>query len=385
MTYEILNEQQQQQQLPALCDLHPMRALFLIPRNSPPRLRSRKWSRKFHSFIETVLVKDYQQRPYTDNLLQHPFIRDQPTEKQVRMQLKDHIDRVRKYKRGEPQEEFRGGFISDDDEEDTSNAADDGNSGDSREQDSTLRRNDKTLTSNETAAAAAVAGPPGRPGNAVNNNCPPHGVSNLQAGPGRSGESSHSQAPPLQQQNIHPANRPLPVPPNRVIVVPDPPPNKPLPPIPVEEDKRKEKNGNHERKPLTPPRNAPQASNGNQHGHHRNSGLFKVAQLHKPEDLEVLAAQLNELASNSTNNSEKKFALSKYNGPGANAGKKGDKANGVPLTGQQKQRQQEPGSNPLAPPLASDSDSDDDDDDDGEETTGRNDGTLLASDPPRPL
>lgn len=80
--------------------MHPMRALFLIPRNPPPRLKSKKWNKKFHSFIETVLVKDYQQRPYTDQLLKHPFIRDQPTERQVRIQLKDHIDRCRKHKRG---------------------------------------------------------------------------------------------------------------------------------------------------------------------------------------------------------------------------------------------------------------------------------------------
>lgn len=40
---------------PPLCDLHPMRALFLIPRNTPPRLKSKKWSKKFHGFIETVL------------------------------------------------------------------------------------------------------------------------------------------------------------------------------------------------------------------------------------------------------------------------------------------------------------------------------------------
>ena len=50
------------------------------------------------SFIETVLVKDYHQRPYTEQLLKHPFIRDQPTERQVRIQLKDHIDRCKKHK-----------------------------------------------------------------------------------------------------------------------------------------------------------------------------------------------------------------------------------------------------------------------------------------------
>lgn len=33
---------------PPLCDLHPMRALFLIPRNPPPRLKSKKWAKKFH-------------------------------------------------------------------------------------------------------------------------------------------------------------------------------------------------------------------------------------------------------------------------------------------------------------------------------------------------
>ncbi|XP_045563690.1 mitogen-activated protein kinase kinase kinase kinase 4 isoform X6 [Salmo salar] len=85
---------------PPLCDMHPMRALFLIPRNPPPRLKSKKWSKKFCSFIEGSLVKNYTQRPPTEQLLKHPFIRDQPNERQVRIQLKDHIDRTKK-KRGE--------------------------------------------------------------------------------------------------------------------------------------------------------------------------------------------------------------------------------------------------------------------------------------------
>ncbi|XP_021175133.2 mitogen-activated protein kinase kinase kinase kinase 4 isoform X2 [Fundulus heteroclitus] len=88
---------------PPLCDMHPMRALFLIPRNPPPRLKSKKWSKKFFSFIEGCLVKNYTQRPPTEQLLKHPFIRDQPNERQVRIQLKDHIDRTKK-KRGEKDE-----------------------------------------------------------------------------------------------------------------------------------------------------------------------------------------------------------------------------------------------------------------------------------------
>ncbi|XP_077449124.1 misshapen-like kinase 1 isoform X4 [Stigmatopora argus] len=88
---------------PPLCDMHPMRALFLIPRNPPPKLKSKKWSKKFIDFIEACLVKTYPSRPSTEQLLKHSFIRDQPTERQVRIQLKDHIDRTRK-KRGEKEE-----------------------------------------------------------------------------------------------------------------------------------------------------------------------------------------------------------------------------------------------------------------------------------------
>lgn len=90
---------------PPLCDMHPMRALFLIPRNPPPRLKSKRWNSKFKNFIETVLVKDYHQRPYTDQLLKHPFVRDQPTERQVRIQLKDHLDRMKKHKAAKEREE----------------------------------------------------------------------------------------------------------------------------------------------------------------------------------------------------------------------------------------------------------------------------------------
>uniref|UniRef100_A0A8C7NN98 non-specific serine/threonine protein kinase n=1 Tax=Oncorhynchus mykiss TaxID=8022 RepID=A0A8C7NN98_ONCMY len=88
---------------PPLCDMHPMRALFLIPRNPAPRLKSKKWSKKFQSFIESCLVKSHGQRPNTEQLLKHPFIRELPNERQVRIQLKDHIDRTKK-KRGERDE-----------------------------------------------------------------------------------------------------------------------------------------------------------------------------------------------------------------------------------------------------------------------------------------
>uniref|UniRef100_A0A671Y096 non-specific serine/threonine protein kinase n=1 Tax=Sparus aurata TaxID=8175 RepID=A0A671Y096_SPAAU len=83
------------------------------------------WSKKFIDFIEGCLVKTYPSRPSTEQLLKHSFIRDQPTERQVRIQLKDHIDRTRK-KRGEKEYEYSGS-----DEEDE-------NRGDDRESSSIL-------------------------------------------------------------------------------------------------------------------------------------------------------------------------------------------------------------------------------------------------------
>ncbi|XP_055867706.1 serine/threonine-protein kinase mig-15-like isoform X3 [Biomphalaria glabrata] len=109
---------------PPLCDMHPMRALFLIPRNPPPRLKNPNkwlvdWSTKFHNFVDSCLIKDYQQRHSTEQLLKHPFIKDQPTERQVRIQLKDHIDRHKKNRRGEDYEteyEYEGSDPEDQDE-----------------------------------------------------------------------------------------------------------------------------------------------------------------------------------------------------------------------------------------------------------------------------
>ncbi|XP_077433763.1 mitogen-activated protein kinase kinase kinase kinase 4 isoform X1 [Vanacampus margaritifer] len=94
---------------PPLCDMHPMRALFLIPRNPPPRLKSKKWSKRFLSFIDSCLVKNHLYRPTTDVLLRHSFIRDLTNERQVRIMLKDHLDRTRKKKEKEgPEYEYSG-------------------------------------------------------------------------------------------------------------------------------------------------------------------------------------------------------------------------------------------------------------------------------------
>ncbi|XP_016894680.1 misshapen-like kinase 1 [Cynoglossus semilaevis] len=94
---------------PPLCDMHPMRALFLIPRNPPPKLKSKKWSKKFLSFVDNCLVKNHLHRPTTDALLRHAFIRDLANERQVRIMLKDHLDRTRKKREKDgPEYEYSG-------------------------------------------------------------------------------------------------------------------------------------------------------------------------------------------------------------------------------------------------------------------------------------
>ncbi|XP_027969934.1 myosin-IIIa [Eumetopias jubatus] len=60
---------------PPLADLHPMRALFKIPRNPPPKLRQPEiWSAEFNDFISKCLTKDYEKRPTVSDLLEHKFI-----------------------------------------------------------------------------------------------------------------------------------------------------------------------------------------------------------------------------------------------------------------------------------------------------------------------
>uniref|UniRef100_A0A9J8D478 non-specific serine/threonine protein kinase n=1 Tax=Cyprinus carpio carpio TaxID=630221 RepID=A0A9J8D478_CYPCA len=104
---------------PPLCDMHPMRALFLIPRNPPPKLKSKKWSKKFQTFVDSCLVKNYLHRPSTETLLRHSFIKDLPNERQVRITLKDHLDRTRKRRPEKEGTEYE--YSGSEDEEDAMN------------------------------------------------------------------------------------------------------------------------------------------------------------------------------------------------------------------------------------------------------------------------
>ncbi|XP_015603996.1 serine/threonine-protein kinase mig-15 isoform X4 [Cephus cinctus] len=333
---------------PPLCDLHPMRALFLIPRNPPPRLKSKKWAKKFHGFIETVLVKDYHQRPYTEQLLKHPFIRDQPTERQVRIQLKDHIDRCKKRKQEKEREDYR--YSGSENEEEEPALAGEPSSIVQAPGGDTLRRNFQQIQEGRTLTQD-VPQPPAK-------------------------DKGRREIP-------EPGPPARPAIPHRLIVVPDPqPPSRPLPPTPRDDPRQPHKVS-------TPPSNhqAPSsgggsaAGSGGQSAPQRNSQIFKpMLPPRRPEDLDMLAAQLNELGvSQGPEAPPRPNRQHKTSAPPAST----SVSNSAP-SNEQNSKQMPQSSSILDQALSIESDSDDDIEDPSGSNM-RNDGTLLASDPPKPL
>ncbi|XP_017023001.1 serine/threonine-protein kinase mig-15 isoform X3 [Drosophila kikkawai] len=393
---------------PPLCDLHPMRALFLIPRNSPPRLKSKKWTKKFQSFIDTVLVKDYHQRPYTENLLKHAFIKDQPTDRQVRIQLKDHIDRCKKRKQEKEREDYR--YSGSDNDDDEPQLAGEHSSIVQAPGGDTLRRNFQQIQEGRLAAeqqqqqhhlmaqaqAQAAAAHAAAQAQAQLQQqqqqaaaaaaAAAHAAQQAQAA--QQQQQAQAQQPQANRQQKPPSRQPIEElgpparPPQRLIVVPDPPhANRPLPPTPKcgepagQTPQQLQRNSQNNFKPSLPPR--------------------------RPEDhLDVLAAQLNELGVVSSQqpqpqtpgiqgsqqqqaqpeapprNNRQSSGLSSSGS--ASGGSSSKPAAALPQQGNNHLGQPV---NPLDPLDSSDSDSEPDEPND----RARNDGTLLASDPPKPL
>jgi len=60
---------------PPYSNIHPMRAIFMIPSRPPPKATEPdKWSKEFNDFIAQCLIKNPEQRPTAADLLKHPFI-----------------------------------------------------------------------------------------------------------------------------------------------------------------------------------------------------------------------------------------------------------------------------------------------------------------------
>ncbi|XKL62245.1 hypothetical protein PGB90_002078 [Kerria lacca] len=62
---------------PPYGDIHPMRAIFMIPTKPPPFLKEQnKWSTEFKDFVNRCLVKNPQERPSATKMLEHSFIKN---------------------------------------------------------------------------------------------------------------------------------------------------------------------------------------------------------------------------------------------------------------------------------------------------------------------
>ncbi len=79
--------------LPPNSDVHPMRILFLIPQDPPPKLINQKgWSPNFHDFLAACLQKDPKFRPDARAMLNHKFVQKCKTATVIRDLVRQRDD-----------------------------------------------------------------------------------------------------------------------------------------------------------------------------------------------------------------------------------------------------------------------------------------------------
>jgi len=90
---------------PPLCDVHPMRAIFKIPKLPPPELPNpldpdaAPWSYEFKDFVRSCLRKDAKLRPSCQDLLDsHPFITRNANVEAMEDLVEECMDMIEEYR-----------------------------------------------------------------------------------------------------------------------------------------------------------------------------------------------------------------------------------------------------------------------------------------------
>eukprot|EP01099_Mayorella_cantabrigiensis_P004921 TRINITY_DN3791_c0_g1_i1.p1 TRINITY_DN3791_c0_g1~~TRINITY_DN3791_c0_g1_i1.p1 ORF type:complete len:405 (+),score=100.11 TRINITY_DN3791_c0_g1_i1:138-1352(+) len=80
---------------PPYYDIHPMRAIFIIPSKPPATLQDKdKWSSDFHDFIAKCLTKEPENRPSAEELLKHPFVQGDKRASMVTL-IQEVMDKIK--------------------------------------------------------------------------------------------------------------------------------------------------------------------------------------------------------------------------------------------------------------------------------------------------
>uniref|UniRef100_A0A1L8DKI6 non-specific serine/threonine protein kinase n=2 Tax=Nyssomyia neivai TaxID=330878 RepID=A0A1L8DKI6_9DIPT len=78
---------------PPYGDIHPMRAIFMIPQRPPPSFREPdRWTTEFIEFVSMCLVKNPEERATATDLLQHEFIKNAKSRNMLRPMIVEAHD-----------------------------------------------------------------------------------------------------------------------------------------------------------------------------------------------------------------------------------------------------------------------------------------------------
>jgi serine/threonine protein kinase len=97
---------------PPLADIHPMRALILIPTSNLGLAKPKSWTKPFQDFISQCLIKDPENRLSAAECLKHPFIAKVKDTNRTKI-IADIVVKVRIAR-----EKKKAGIDVDDDEDD---------------------------------------------------------------------------------------------------------------------------------------------------------------------------------------------------------------------------------------------------------------------------